>query len=566
LHRKPQSAGNRETELREAAPHIASQEARDRKKLGKTLDETMMAPTVPTEKTLGDTSIEDLQMTLKKIRDPAGYSVHGQVFNRYGRIILIVEHLIKVRGLPADRFMFECMMDAMIDPQGSAEGIRVLFKEMHKHNIFPSETICRSALAALAVHPDYALRQQVLDTMKRHWFRIDTADEQNIILGMLRDGQHELAYDKLMGLIGRRERIDLWFLDIFVFVFGHEGYLDEMLQVLYERKRAKGTDKVAMNLIYYALDQCSSASHYQGTAFAWNAVVRNGQLKPSDGILENVLATAAREGDVELATEVHSMISKRSRVQIHHYEALVEAFARDKNIAGALRILSIMEQSGLTVFRENTRAVYEALRQDRTLLADAETILRDMANTDRVPMGAISVVLEAKAKELGSEAASELYDDVQRLSGREPSATMIQDMIINSSTEDKTRAFLDDYKEKISVHENPPARLPMPYNKLISACLDFKELDLAMRFAHQTLDHGGGAEALGTPPPWLGMLTEAAIGAEDRRIWEVFDKLKKAGNKDAVDSMRKMLKLAQLARRVQDKNSNKAAAVNAFSG
>lgn len=528
-------------------------DARERQ-LSKGLDEVLLAPTAPTERTLEGIATEELITALKKMRDPDGYSVHGQEFDRHGRILQLVDHLVKMRSLRPDIFVYECVMDAMIDPQGSVDGIRTLFRHMDRDNILPSETICRSALAALAVHPDYALRQQVLDTMKERWFSVDVAADQSVMLGMLRDGQYEMAYDRLMDRLERGERIDLWTYDIFVMVFGHEGFLDEMMQLLYRRKHAKGSDPVAMSLTYYALDLCSSASHYQGTTFAWNSVVRNGLLKPSDGILENVLATAAREGDVDLATEVHGMISARSRVQIHHYEALIEAFARDENIAGALRILCIMEQSGLTVFRENTRAVYEALRQNKKLITNAEAVVRDMATSGRVPLGAISVVLEAKAKTLGSEAASDLYDDVENLSGREPSATMIQDMIINSKNLDKTAEFLNDYKEKISVHENPPARLPTPYGRLISACLECKELDLAMRFASQALLPEPSKTEV---PAWLRKLTEAAITAEDGRIWELFDRFKEAGNTEAVDSMQRISRLMQLAKRLQKTQSKK---------
>ena len=533
-------------------------ESRERQ-LSKALDDVLLAPTPPTESTLDGIATEELVIALKKIRDPAGYSLHGQEFDRHGRILQIVGHLVGTRDLAVDVFVYECVMDAMIDPQGSAEAVRALFNRMDKEAMIPTETICRSALAALAVHPDYALRKQVLDTMRERWFHVDTPADQNFMLGMLRDGQYELAYDRFMGSVERGERIDLWAYDIFIMVFGHEGFLDEMMQLLYRRKHAKGSDPVAMSLTYYALDLCSSASHYQGTTFAWNSLVRNGQLQPSDGILENVLATAAREGDVNLATEVHGMISARSRVQIHHYEALIEAFARDGNVSGALRILCIMEQSGLTVFRENTRAVYEALRQDAGRVRDAEAVLRDMAASGRVPLGAISVVLEAKAKLLGREAASSLYDDVQNLSGREPSATMIQDMIINSKKTERTAALLNDYKEKISVHEKPPARLPGPYSKLISACLECKELDLAMRFGDQALLPQPSRTEV---PPWLRKLTEAAIAAEDGRIWDMFDRFKEAGNTAAVETMQRMSRLMQLARRMQDKKKMGAAGMD----
>lgn len=514
------------------------------------LDELLLAPTAPKESTLEEISTADLKMALEKIRLPQGYSVHGQVFDRHERIHQLVDYLIRSRGLPLDSFVYECKMDAMIDPKGSARAIRALMKSMGEQGIIPTMRICQSALAALAVHPDYALREQVLDTMGEYWFGLDLVNEQHVVLGMLRDGQYELAYDKLMGFVEEGARIDLWTYDIFIMVFGQQGFLDEMLQLLLRRKQAQGSGNVVLSVLYYVLDICSSAAHYQGTIFAWNATVRNGLVMPSDGILENVLATAAREGDVELATEVHSIISGRSRVQIHHFDALIEAFARDKNIPGALRVLSIMQRNGLPILRENTRPIYEALRNNKALLEEAETTIRKSAIEGPVHSGIVSVVLEAMVKTGGTATAMPLYKDVESLTGSLPTAVMIQDMIINSENFDHTRACLGDYRDYISSQEQPPPRLPMAYNKLISACLDFKELDLAFRFAHGAVrtKHSKSVE-----PIWLKKLTTVAIQVEDGRIWELYDSFRDSGNKDATSSMKRLSRLMRTARRARER-------------
>jgi hypothetical protein len=492
-----------------------------------------------------------------KIRAPEGYSVHGQVFNRHERIIQIVNHLVQKRDVPVDIFTYECMMDAMVDPQGSAKGARALLKEMEQEKMPLTDTICRSALAALAVHPDYALRLQVLDYMKEHWLTLGLGDLAYNLLGLLRDGQYELAYDSLMGSIGEGTHLDIWLFDVFVVVFGHQGFLEEALQILVHRKQARGSGLEALNLTYYVLDVCSAGNHYQGTIFGWNALVRNGSLQPSDGILENVLTTAAREGDTGLAAEVQSMISSRSKVQIHHYDAVVEAFVNGKDMAGAIRVLCIMAANGLPVSRENTRSIYKALCKNKAMITDAENAVRDMAEMKPVPLGAVAVVLEALVKKKGTVAAMPLYTDTPRLCEKDPSAAMIQDMIINSQIFDHTRTCLQDYKLMIPAQEKPPARLPMAYNKLITACLDFHELDLAFRFVgNARLDQSTS----GREPVWLKRLTERAMAAEDARIWRLFDVFAKAGNRQAMDCISRVSRLSRMAKRKRDKEKEEAEA------
>lgn len=526
--------------------------------LSKALDEVLLAPTPPTDNTLNDISTDDLIMAVKKIRDPRGFSVHGQEIDRHQRIIQIVQHLVQSRGQPLDYFVYESMMDAMADPQGSAEGVRALFKDLAKQGLAPTATICHSALVALAVHPDYALRQQVIETMQEYWFTVDKTADQNIVVGLLRDGQYEMAYDKLMDFIDEEGRlVDLWVYDIFIVVLGHEGFLDEMLQVLLLRKQAKGSDNILLGLTHFVLDVCSSASHYQGTVFAWNTAVRNGRLDPSDGILDNVLTTAASEGDPSLASEAHSMISGRHRVWVHHYEALTEAFVKDNNVRGALRILRIMESSGIGVTEENTRALYEAMCLNKTLIDEAETSLRDLAKDGPVPLGAAAVVLEAKAKIQGSEAALDLYNDVDRLCDQSPSETMIQDILINSKNFNTIRDFLQEYKDKVNLLGQRPSRLPMAYNRLITVCLDFNELDMALRFAQHSLHHRMSKTL---HPPWLRLLAERAGAKEDSRIWDIHDQFKKAGNQNAAQTIQKVLRVMRMAKKAKDQRRAAATA------
>jgi hypothetical protein len=500
----------------------------------------------PTNAVLNSTPTDHIYAALRLIRDPAGYSYRGQNIDRYERIIRLTTYLVKAKKEPLGIFHYECMMDAMIDPRGSVRGVRALMQDMSTHGIAPSLTLCESALAALAVHPDYGLRQHILDTMQEYWYKVDDTSRQSILLGQLRDEQYELAYTGLLSMLDSDARVDIWMYDIFIFALGRNDFLDEMVHLLIRRQHAESSGDVFHNLAYYVLDKCSSGFHYQGTLFAWNCIVRNDLVKPADGMLENILATAAREGDAELATEVHSIISSRSRVQVHHYEALVEAFATGGDLEGALRLLCIMERNGTHATRANTRPIYQVLLSRPHLIEDAGETLRDMAKDQRVPPGAVSVIVEATASGRGGEAAMALYQDFEELTGQKPDTMTLQDVIIHCRSVDAKRELLDAYEGVASRSPTDESlRTSWVYNQLIPACLETDRMNLAYRFARQAVS---ALETQSPQPSWLVPLVRRAVADEDGRIWPIVDAFEDDGSEAAKD-LRKILQWGKMARK-----------------
>ncbi|KAG6018203.1 hypothetical protein E4U41_004011 [Claviceps citrina] len=514
--------------------------------------ERLLAPTPPTDETLRRASLDDIVAALLTMRQRDGWNCHGKEIDRHSRILLLVRHLLSERGRPPSLFVYECVMDAMIDPQGSVKGMRKLLEDMASQNLKPTAELCQSALAALAVHPDYVLRQEILDTMHQYWFPIDTRAKQSVVLGLLRDEQYELAYLRLTEMMDQKAVIDLWVYDIFIMVFGKLGFIDEMLLLLYRRKSLVSEDRDMAGLLYYALDVCSQAFHYPGTVFAWNCLVRTSLVQPSDGVVENVLATAARHGDTALATEALDKIVQRTRLLAYHYEAVAEAFAADGDMAGAFHTLCVMHKNGIHVSRGITRAVHEALGRHPTLVPYAEQSLRSLASSgQQLPLAAVAVVIEALADKQGTEAAMALYRHVPRLCGEPATAAMIQTLLIHSRDAETTRALARDYTAHVAEGDDA-VRSPHVYKALIVACAEAGELDLAFRFAIQFVK---GARAAGRPRAdedmaWVRVLLGKAVEMEDTRIWAVVDGL--GQDEDIGRELARMLRQARIHRRAAD--------------
>lgn len=502
----------------------AAPQATPEKKLsrGSTLEERILAPTPPTEDTLLSTPEEDIVNCLISIRDPKGWSIHGSDIDRHARILQLVTHIVRARGRAVNPFVYECMMDAMADPEGSVHGIRRLLHDMAEGGMKPTAAICRAALDALMIHPDYMLRQEMLDTMQEYWFAIDMRVRQAVVVGLLRDEQYELAHARLTELLEQGARIEPWVYDVFVLVYGQLGFLDEMLQLLYRRRAEKAND-TASSLVFYALDVCSRAFHYEGTAYAWNAVVRSSLLRPSDGVVEGVLGTAARHGDAQLATEALHMLSSRTRVQGHHYEAAAEAFARGGDVAAALRTLCIMTQSGHFVSRSSTRALCQVMKRDPSLVGAASSALHQLSRSQDgpLPAAAVAAVLEGQAATHGSEAALPLFESISPLTGHPPTADVVQDMIIYGRDRSTRRSMVELYGTTFAEGEDDMTGGRESCGALIEACVEAGHLDLAFRFVAQMFRLGPSARHLG----WARRLVDKAVEMQDGRVWAVVDRL-----------------------------------------
>ncbi|KAL6881696.1 hypothetical protein HDV57DRAFT_497065 [Trichoderma longibrachiatum] len=511
----------------------------------------LLSPTAPSEEALKASTVDEIMAALAWLREVKREKpVSGQEVDQHPRIVQLVQHLLRVENRPITPFIYECMMDAMADPRGSVDGLRRLLDDMVEQGMKPTAELCNGALRALMNHPDYAMRMEILSIMQEYWFTIDTPVKQTVVVGMLRDEQYELAYARLTEMIEQGAKLDTWVYDIFILVFGRHGFLDEMLQLLYRRKNLGGSnDPIVISLAYYALDVCSQAYHHAGTLFGWLSVVQNHLVQPSDGIIENVLGTAARNADARLASEALAMASERIRAQTHHYEAVVEAFVGSGDLAAAIRTLCIMDDNGLRIGRSQTRRMHAILRSRPELLDSAEAAVRETAAARPVPRAAAAAIIEALAQIHDSARALPLYRDLPTLCEAElPNARMIQTLLIHSADEATAKFFAKEYAEQISQDEDPK-QTNQSLSALITKCAEAGEMDLAFRFTKQALAGGiTRSSRLSSSPRWIHVLVEQAMAREDGRVWPVVDELLSTGNEETTRVVRRMLQQKRISK------------------
>lgn len=377
----------------------------------------------PTEQELSRATIDEIVESIHILRGREKPWKSTSPVQRHERIMQLVRHLIVARKQRLTAFLYECLMDAMGDPQGSGITVVNIMRDLSRQGIEPTAAFYNSALESLTVHPNYVALLEVLAVMRRRKWH---TNRQTTALAYLRDEQNEMAYDTLMELHAAKTRVDPWVYDIFIFVFGRMGFLDEMLEILSIRMELRATESLdALQL--FALDACSAAFHYPGTVAGWNALVRTGRVNPADGIVENVLDTAAREGDTALATEALDMLAHRTRMRDYHYDSLIDAFMRTGDLASVVRIYSIMHESGIPVTKQVVDRLVEVTQGMGTLL---NSWLFDVNQEGRLlPQ---SLVDAAMAKQIAAseyDAAMDLFFEYEKLCGTECSYDLTLQLI-----------------------------------------------------------------------------------------------------------------------------------------
>lgn len=233
--------------------------------------------------------------------------------------------------------------------------------------------------------------------MKDRWLEISPEGHQHIAIGLLRDEQYELALEKLHEMYEKGIQIEGWVYDIFIYVFGKMEFLDDALRIV--RHRLDSGQEVPVNVWYFLLDVCSKGQNIAATRYIWNRAVLQGILNPSDGVALNVLNMAAVYGDTELCTPVIEYLASRgTRLNRHHYEALIDAYAAQGNVEKTLEVYCIMRAAGVEVTNSSTGSLAFALTRDPSLIDQAIQAMSDLQGKHNVPIAVFNCVLNEIVK------------------------------------------------------------------------------------------------------------------------------------------------------------------------
>ncbi|KAI1082708.1 hypothetical protein F5B20DRAFT_481047 [Whalleya microplaca] len=443
------------------------------------------------------------------------------VAGTYFSVVKLVEYLVKERNEQPNAILYTSLIRANIDKRhGSAKVAAQLYMEMEKLGIPDMPQLYQALLEVTAVHPDYVLRSSVLFEMKNRWYSPTAHDLVNIIVGLLRDNQYELALEKLEEMHKNPVTVPTWLYEIFLYTFGELGFHDETLAILKFRLKLGNALKMplSLNAWHYMLDVYSRDAFYDGIKFIWSRSVSPGYLNPSDGTVTNILNAASRHVDERLAVKVIQTLSDRGkRLGLHHYEALVHIHAQQRDLRKAFTILCLMNKGGLTPDLSSTRSIFQVLRASASDTDTSLAILNDLRLQYQVPSAAFNVVLETTEIHHGFKFALDLYRSVRRICVNGPDLETYH-ILLRHCTYRKSMNFLTAEMEAFSI-----APTEVTYNHLIR--ISTMQDDYTQAF--QYLEKMESATTAGQPNNWWMSrdsalaLIRRCIQAEDMRVQQL---------------------------------------------
>ncbi|KAF4423901.1 hypothetical protein CGCF413_v008517 [Colletotrichum fructicola] len=461
----------------------------------------------------------------------------------FEKVVTIITHLVTDRDAELSPALYEHLVVAMADVQGSAAMLAQLFAEMRELHLAPSPAIHHAALAALAVHPDYIVRNEVLAAMKQSWTEVNPEADGHVALGLLRDGQFELALDKLESMIDNHVPVQPWVYDIFIFMFAQRGFVEEAVRLAHSKAHttaaADDAAESPLSMWHMLLDVCSQAYHYEGTRYVWGRLYEADRYALPEGVLLNIVNTAARHHDFELVTNANKLIAQRGgKLQAHHYEPLIDCYGGVGDLEGALRVLCIMFNAISVAPYASARSIYEWVKKEPESLDSALEALAALKKEYKIPIAALNVLVEAAVETHGYAKALEIYRNAPNYTEAPPNHVTVRYLL---------QACEDAEARRVLVAEDP--ELALKGDRQVFADVIFEhvmagDLDMAYKCV-EMLGDAPDPETGAKPEAWISqqtllVLVRKSLDAQDERVWWLVEQAEKR-NMDVQSGIAKLM-------------------------
>ncbi|KAM5432125.1 hypothetical protein McanMca71_007866 [Microsporum canis] len=393
----------------------------------------------------------------------------------------VVTELVRNRHVRPETRHYRAMILANTQCiKGSAKQVEALLDDMEKNGIVADSGTLHAALKALAVHPDYLLRSEIIHKLRERWLSLSPAGWHNVATGYIREGQFEMALETLEHMRLQHVPVQGWLYSLLMYNLADYGEFDELLHIL--RSRVEAGLTFSPNLWHHLLDASSVAMHAELTQFIWEQQVELGHLNPPYGICDNVLAISARTGNSRLATSVFKVLGKRNSVlTLNDYESLVDTYVEAHDIDSAIRILCTMGSSSVGIKAGSTRTLLSHFIMAKVAPTSVwETFKRLKRDEDlEMPLPLVNVALELCAHLGEVQTAWDLYRELHTLcsSGVETSTFNILFSACRGSNNADLAGFF--VQEMIQMKILPDRKT---YENLILLCVELSRFEIAYKY------------------------------------------------------------------------------------
>lgn len=324
--------------------------------------------------------------------------------------------------------------------------------------------------------------------MRDRWLSLSPAGWHNLVTGLLRERQYEMALEKLEAMEIQGITVRHWLYALVVYNLADAGEFSEVLHLM-ETRVPTGV-RFSTNLWFLMLDKASNAMHKDLTTYIWKQQVLRGYLIPSYGVCSNVLAICARTGDTELAVSVFDVLEQRKTTYtLNDYESLLETYVTAGDIETALRVLCTMEQTNVGVQDASTRGLLSALILSETAPQDIWQMLKRLHTEEKrtVPVAAANLVIELCGHRGGVEEALKIYREVHTTCSSTATATTFN-YLFGLCRKDGRADMASFFLEEMRVLKILPTQ--ETYKSVILFCVDMKLFEEARQYLVEMTESG----------------------------------------------------------------------------
>ena len=298
--RAPRSESSENFSSEEEQPIEVTEEAAEEKTEGQNFYRMMRAA-----------SVEEIEQEL----------VHTARYKpNMNRVQSMLQELIEVRHVQPQARHYEALILANCeDRHGSADALYLILAEMEREKMGIGFSTLSAVLKVLSIHPDAQLLPRILQTFASRWSVPSIHDTTHLILTLIRLNQFEIALDHLEHLIAVSPPPDNYLRSpIRKFLY---------MTMLYRLALPPVSDHTAtLHLLYLLddnnlpisnvcissiLDAAAEALHLDLTLYLWRSHIDTHYMIPSTGLCRNVLLTASRHGNSELAARAGKVLDLR---------------------------------------------------------------------------------------------------------------------------------------------------------------------------------------------------------------------------------------------------------------
>ncbi|KAF2870774.1 hypothetical protein BDV95DRAFT_607907 [Massariosphaeria phaeospora] len=420
----------------------------------------------------------------ERLRIDAAAGKHEEVMN-------ILKILIKDRREIPNVAMYAAIIHSYVDPEeGTAGKVRKVLEEMQAEGIDLDAAGCQCVLEALSVHPDYLLRNEILEYMKERWFTLSDRGHNYVVAGMLRDRLFEQALEMIEDMLKQRIRVERWIWDTTMWILLEFGEVEEAFHVLVLRQSLRGQNVKLSNALWLQLLDSTAQIHLtEAVNMIWNTQVVPGYIKPATGTCLHVLTQASRQGDIKLATDVFRVLTERETVfDSHHYEMLIEAYLNVNDLQAALSVAVIVQESYFKVDEATFHPLFLYLKTNEDRPMEAFTILQNFEATKRrVPTAAVNACIQASVFLDRFEEAIEMYKALHTVSKAGPNTTTFNILFQGCRKVRRKELAMFLANEMLQLNLKPDS---LSYDRLILLCCSSDDLQDAFLYYEEMRDQG----------------------------------------------------------------------------